>query len=79
MPNITISRDQQLMVCDGKRYSFTPEPPSACHRCSLETPGNDCPLGYGPQLSLVYREKYRRFCDGPARKDGVNGCWKEVT
>lgn len=72
----TVSRDQRMAVCDGKRYVFFPRPSPACRACSFNTLGRPCPLGRGP---FPRNSPYRRFCDGPARKDGVNGCWKEAT
>lgn len=76
MLKITLSRDQQLMVCDGKRYVFVPNPPSACPRCSIRAPGERCPLGRGPAHIASFGGEYRRFCDEAGRKDGINGCWR---
>jgi hypothetical protein len=71
----TVSRDQRMAVCDGRRYVFFPLPGPACRACSFDTFGRPCPLGRGP---LSRNGPYRRMCDGSMRRDRVNGCWKEV-
>lgn len=71
MSDIKLSRDERLMVRDGRKYVFVPCPPQACRHCAFY----DREIRETDPCILPIAESW---CDSFTRHDDDIGYWRET-